>query len=46
MLGGAISKASNNVALTTNYLKLQLNIPLGPEELRVEDAFMKGQSGN
>lgn len=45
MLGGAISKAHNNVTLTINHLKKQLNIPLGPEEERIEEAFLKGQSG-
>jgi DNA sulfur modification protein DndB len=46
MLGGTISKASNNVTLTINYIKALLNIPLGPEEQRIEDAFLKGQHGN
>lgn len=45
MVGGTISKATNNVALTTNQLKKYLKIPLGPEEQRTEDAFLKGQNG-
>lgn len=45
MVGGTISKATNNVALTINHLKKHLNIPLGPEEKRTEDAFLKGQHG-
>jgi DNA sulfur modification protein DndB len=45
MVGGTISKASNNVTLTTNKLKNQLQIPLGPEDQRAEDAFLKGQNG-
>jgi DNA sulfur modification protein DndB len=45
MLGGTISKASNNVALTINQLKKHLQIPLGPDEQRTEDAFLRGQHG-
>lgn len=45
MVGGTISKATNNVALTINQLKKHLNIPLGPEEQRTEEAFLKGQHG-
>ena len=46
MVGGTISKASKNVALTINHLKNHLSIPLGPDEQRIEDAFRKGQHGN
>jgi DNA sulfur modification protein DndB len=45
MVGGTISKASNNVALTINQLKKHLQIPLGPDEQRTEDAFLRGQHG-
>jgi len=45
MVGGTISKASNNVALTINQLKTHLKIPLGPDEQRTEDAFLRGQHG-
>lgn len=46
MLAGTISKANNNITLTINYIKQQLGIPLGPEEQRIEEAFLKGQYGN
>jgi DNA sulfur modification protein DndB len=42
MIGGRISKASHNVTLTTNVLKEKLGIPLGPNEQRVEEAFLRG----
>jgi len=45
MVGGTISKASNNVALTINQLKKHLQIPLGPDEQRTEDAYLRGQHG-
>ncbi|UVW30703.1 DNA sulfur modification protein DndB [Massilia sp. H6] len=46
MVGGTISKASNNVALTINQLKKHLQIPLGPDEQRTEDAFLRGHHGH
>lgn len=39
MTGGRVSKSTNNVILTTNVLKTHLDLPLSPEERRVEDAF-------
>lgn len=42
MIGGRVSKAEQNVTLTTNILKRQLGVPLSPEEQRVEDAFSRG----
>ena len=45
MLGGRIQKASNNVTLSTIYLKQQLNLELTPEEQRTEDAFNRGENG-
>lgn len=39
MTGGRVSKATNNVILTTNVLKQHLGVQLSPEERRVEDAF-------
>jgi DNA sulfur modification protein DndB len=45
MIGGAISKASNNVTLTTNYVKQSLDIPLGPEEKRIEESYKRGKNG-
>ena len=41
--GGRVSKAGNHVTLTTNAIKLHLDIPLTPEERRVEDAFGRGE---
>jgi DNA sulfur modification protein DndB len=46
MVGGRISKTSNNVTLTINQLKKHLQIPLGPDEQRIEDAFLRGTNGN
>ena len=44
MIGGRVSKAAQNVTLTTNFIKISLNIPLSPEENRIEQAFMRGNS--
>ena len=46
LIGGRVSKATSNVTLTTNLIKQKLNIPLTPEEQRVEDAFLRGDHGN
>jgi DNA sulfur modification protein DndB len=43
MLGGRVSKAEQNVVLTTNILKQYLDLALTPEEQRVEDAFLRGE---
>ncbi|WP_369055625.1 DNA sulfur modification protein DndB [Kineococcus terrestris] len=43
LVGGRVSKASNNVVLTTNVLRHCLGQPLSPEEQRVEDAYRKGR---
>ena len=45
MIGGRVSKASHNVTLTTNVIKQKLGLDLGPEEIRVENAFKRGQRG-
>lgn len=45
MLGGRVSKATNNIVLTTNVLKQQLQIPLAEDEQRIEDAFLRGENG-
>ncbi len=45
MIGGRISKAEQNVTLTTNIIKQHLALPLSPEEQRVEDAFQRGDHG-
>jgi DNA sulfur modification protein DndB len=44
MIGGRVSKSSNNVTLTTNALKNHLNIKLTPEEQAVENAFLRGDN--
>ncbi len=46
MLGGRIQKSSSNVALTTNFLKQRTDLPLTPEEERLEDAFNRGENGH
>ena len=43
LIGGRVSKASHNVTLTCNYIKQQLGLELGPEELRAEKAFKRGR---
>lgn len=44
LIGGKVSKAANNVTLTTNAIKSHLRVPLTPDEQRVEDAFRRGGS--
>jgi len=40
---GRISKAHAQVALTTNIIKLALDLELSPDELRAEQSFLKTQ---
>ena len=40
LIGGRVSKASNNVTLTSNVLKETMGIELSPEEQRVEAAHL------
>jgi len=42
MIGGRVSKASQNVVLTTSVIKQRLGIDLSPEEQRAEGAFRSG----
>lgn len=42
MIGGRVSKAEQNVVLTTNALKKRLGLPLSAEEQRAERALQKG----
>jgi DNA sulfur modification protein DndB len=42
MIGGRVSKTQHNVTLTTNAIKRHLDLPLTPEEQRVEDSFLRG----
>jgi len=44
LVGGRVSKATNNVTLTTNALRQHLGLPLSPEEQRVEDAYLQGRT--
>lgn len=44
MVGGRVSKSSNNVILTTNVIRQQMGLPLSPEEQRIEDAYRKGRA--
>lgn len=41
MIGGRVSKAGNNVTLTTNVVKRALGLDLAPEERRVEEAYSR-----
>ena len=43
MVGGKMTKISNNVILTTNAIKAALQIPLSEDEQRVEDASLRGR---
>jgi DNA sulfur modification protein DndB len=45
MVGGIIQKASNNVVLTANYIKIKLGLELSPQEQKAESAFLKGHNG-
>lgn len=44
IIGGRVSNAASNVILTTNAIKTHLDIPLAPDEQRVEDAFLRGDN--
>ena len=44
LLGGRVSKAQQNIVLTTNAIKTELSLELSPEEQRVEDAFKRGEN--
>lgn len=45
MVGGHVQKGSQNVVLTVNVIKKELGLPLGPEELRAEEAFSRKGHG-
>ena len=40
---GRLSKATQNVILTANYIKQRLGLELTPEDQRIEDAFLRGE---
>lgn len=44
LIGGRVSKSSNNVTLTANLIKNHLGLKLGPEEMRVEQMFERGRN--
>lgn len=44
LIGGRVSKSTNNVVLTTNVMRQALGQSLTPEEQRVEDAYTKGRA--
>jgi DNA sulfur modification protein DndB len=46
MVGGKVSTAHNNIILLTNRIKKILRLELEPEELQVEEAFLKGLKNN
>jgi DNA sulfur modification protein DndB len=41
MTNGRISKNQMNLALTVNYLKQKMKLPLSPEETKIEKRFLK-----
>lgn len=41
MTGGKVSKVTSNVILTTNAIKIHLNLPLTPEEQEIENNYKK-----
>lgn len=43
MIGGRVSKSSQNVTLTVNLIKQRVGVELTPEESRAEDAFQRGR---
>jgi len=45
LIGGRVSKSTHNVTLTTNLIKQQFGLELGPEEQRVEKAYNRGREG-
>ena len=46
LVAGRVSKATNNVILTTNTVKHALGLPLRPDEERLETAFKRGRRAN
>jgi DNA sulfur modification protein DndB len=46
MIGGRVSKAQQNVLLTTNAIKQHLGLNLTADETRAEDALQRGDQSN
>ncbi|MBD3930622.1 DNA sulfur modification protein DndB [Streptomyces chumphonensis] len=44
LVGGRVSKSHQNLALTVNYLRRHMVLQLSPEEQRVEEAYVRGDS--
>lgn len=42
MIGGRVSKAQQNVLLTTNAIKTHLGLSLSADEMRAEEAYQRG----
>ena len=42
MVGGRVSKSTNHVTLTTNFIKNHLKISLSSTEIKIENAFLRG----
>lgn len=45
MVGGHVQKGSQNIVLTVNAIKKALDLPLGPEEQRAEEALTRTRNG-
>lgn len=43
LIGGRASKAEQNIALTTNYIKQKLGLGLTKDEAKIEKAYLKGR---
>jgi len=43
LIGGRVSKSSNNVTLMANFIKSNIGLELNPDELRVEKLFQLGR---
>lgn len=43
IIGGRVSKATNNIILTTNVVKKALGLPLAEDEQKIEDALNRGR---
>lgn len=46
LIGGRVSKASQNVVLTTNALLTALGLPLDDEQQQAEHAFLRGRNNS
>ena len=46
LIGGKVSKAYQNVTLTTNAIKMYVGLDLSADEQKVEDAFKRGNNGS